>query len=224
MKALEIEIPEGQTYLLGFDTNCPLTAETARAFFAAGYRFVMRYVPRVTHHANDLSAEELTIILDAGLACGVVQHVESESSWSPSAQKGHDFGQFAAQSASACGVPLDTMVYCDLEGVATDTPDAVVIEYCEAWYAQVLAAGFTPGLYVGWHCGLSSAQLYALPFAQYWGAYNLNRDEEPAERGISMKQIAMKAPHGCPDIDADKIHPDALGGLPILCVPDTWPT
>jgi len=223
MKALEIEIPEGQSYLLGFDTNCVVTEAQARAFFRDGYRFAMRYVPRVKRHDNDFSTEELARLLNAGLAVGAVQHVESESSWTPTAAKGQSYGTVAGAYATDIGLPLDTMVYCDLEGVATNVGPALVMDYCAAWHAQVLAAGFTPGLYVGWRCGLSPAQLYALPFTHYWGAYNLNRDEEPADVGISMKQLSARPPEGCPDIDADKIIPDKRGRLPILCVPDEWP-
>jgi len=224
MKAVEIELPVGHTSLLGFDTNCPLTAAQAAKFFVSGFRFAMRYVPRVRRHDNDLSAEEVGLILESGMAVGAVQHVESESSWMPSFQKGQDFGGVAAEQAIACGLLLDTIVCCDLEGVAVGVPHSVVMDYCAEWHAQVLAAGFTPDLYVGWHCGLTPDELASLPFTQYWGAYNLNADQRPSGRGVSMQQHVMQAPHGCPDIDSDTIFPDKLGMMPILCIPDNWPT
>src|SRR5437879_11294103 len=65
------------------------------------------------------------------------------------------------------------------------TPAAQVIDYCNRWHAAVAGAGYVPGLYVGFHCGLDATQLYrALRFSHYWCAYNLNADEMPIVRGL----------------------------------------
>lgn len=217
MKAIEATAP-----LLGFDTNHPIDPASAARFVAAGYRFAVRYLPRVTPHVGDLTKFEVELLLDAGLAVMAVQHVESESSWVPTVEKGNAYGVAAARAAIAAGLPLDVMVWCDLEGVDTSISADQVAGYCSAWYNAVIAYGFTPGLYVGWHSGLTPAQLYALPFSRYWAAYNLNADEQPAVRGVCMQQHACKAPDGCGEIDSNTIHADKLGGLPILCIPDTW--
>ena len=120
------------------------------------------------------------------------------------------------------------MVWCDLEGVTVGTPAAQVIDYCNQWHAAVAAAGYVPGLYVGFRCGLTPAQLYrALRFTHYWGAYNLNSDEAPAVRGLQMKQSspkALDAVAGCAfEFQVDTVRGDALGGHPTLIAREGWP-
>lgn len=207
--------------LRGFDCNCMLTASTARAFVAKGFDFVMRYVPRVRPGPHDLTDREVDTLLTAGLDVGTVQHVENVAAWTPTAGKGTLYGQTAATYARFAGMLPGCIVALDLEGVALDTPAEVTIAYCRNWYAVVKDAGFLPVLYVGWRCGLSPAQLYHnLPFSRYWGAYNLNRDQFPAVRGVCMKQserIATDIPPGVTfGFDVNTIRPDALGGMPVL--------
>ena len=43
-----------------------------------------------------------------------------------------------------------------------------MIDYCEAWYEAVSAAGYIPGLYVGAEGLLNGRQLYDLSFQHYW--------------------------------------------------------
>jgi hypothetical protein len=85
-----------------------------------------------------------------------------------------------------------------------------VIDYCVAWHEQVDAAGFNPGLYVGWQPGLSGHQLYALPFSSYWRAFNLNQDQYPLPRGFQMKQEEEKLAHGV-RYDPDTASADQMG-------------
>jgi hypothetical protein len=99
--------------------------------------------------------------------------------------------------------------------------------YCNRWHAAVAGAGYVPGLYAGWHSGLSPQQLHqALRFTHYWGAYNLNSDEVPAVRGLQMKQSARQPGEAVPGCDfefqVDTIRTDALGGRPILAAPAGW--
>ena len=119
------------------------------------------------------------------------------------------------------------MVWCDLEGVTVGTPAAQVIDYCNQWHAAVAGAGYVPGLYVGFHCGLDATQLYrALRFSHYWGAYNLNADEMPIVRGLQMKQSLCKPPDAVPghtfEFQVDTVRADALGGHPTLVARDGW--
>ncbi|HEV8448598.1 MAG TPA: glycoside hydrolase domain-containing protein [Gemmatimonadaceae bacterium] len=214
---------------LGFDTNTPLDAEGAVAFYEHGYRFAVRYVRRVLARANDLSVAEIQRLHDAGLAVSVVQHVESETSWVPSVDKGAEYGANAAAATGLLGIPQGVVVWCDLEGVARGTPAATTLAHCNAWFEAVAGQGYVPGIYVGWHCGLTPDQLYrGLKFAHFWGAYNLNSDEEPAIRGLQMKQHAAlhkDVPAGLPySIDVDTVRADNLGGLPIVYAPDGWLT
>lgn len=230
MSGRVLPIPAGTR---GFDCNRKLTAVEAQKFFGLGYRFAVRYLPRVTIHAGDLTKDEVDHLFASGLAVMAVQHVESEASWEPTLLKGEGYGRVAGDVAKAVGLAEKTCVWLDLEGVSVDfLPSAperskVIIEYCNAWFKSVAEAGFTPSLYVGWHAGLTAEQLYRdLAFKNYWAAYNLNRDQEPANRGVQMKQgVARKGdvPAGVAiDIDTDMVMADKNGGLPLAFAPDEW--
>ncbi|HEV7991057.1 MAG TPA: glycoside hydrolase domain-containing protein [Gemmatimonadaceae bacterium] len=216
--------PDG---LIGFDTDRALKPSVAAAFFNHGYRFCVRYVRRDKAHPFDLSASEAESILEVGLGLMVVQYVESEESWKPTASKGTSQGTTAGAEADKVGVPAGVTLWCDLEGVAVGTPATDVIEYCNNWHQAVAAAGFVPGLYVGWHAGLSTTQLYrSVRFTHYWGAYNLNADQAPAVRGVQMKQSERRPIDVVPgtkiDFQTDKVRTDALGGRPTLLAPEAW--
>jgi len=211
----------------GFDANETIRPAVAAAFRAHGYRFCVRYVRRDQPHDWDLTPKEATALLDAGLGLMIVQHVESEESWVPTGDKGKAFGNNAASEAGRIGVPPGVMVWCDLEGVAVGTPADHIIEYCNAWHSAVAGAGYLAGLYVGYHAGLNPTQLYrSLRFSHYWGAYNLNQDQEPSVRGLQMKQFERKpgdVPPGVKvDFQTNRVRTDALGGLPNLLGHDGW--
>jgi hypothetical protein len=193
-----------------------------------GFRFCVRYVRRDKPHASALSRPEAESLLKAGLGLMAVQYVESESSWIPTAAKGTANGTIAASEAHNLGLPGGIMVWCDLEGVKVGTPAQAIIDYCNHWHVAVGSAGYVPGLYVGYHAGLTSGQLYrSLRFAQYWGAFNLNVDQYPAVRGLQMKQ-SLRQPGDLPpgvtlDFQVDRVSADALGGRPTLLALDGWP-
>jgi hypothetical protein len=214
-------IPAG---MRGFDCNVPVTYAAARAFVDAGYRFAVRYVPRVVSKPHDLTREEVANLHRAGLAVMPVQHVASETAWTPTAALGARYGITAGATAQTLGIGAGTTVWLDLEGVAPSVGAYDIIGYCNAWWGHVHAIGYQPGLYVGWHAGLTPMQLYrALKFSRYWAAYNLNRDQYPAVRGVCMKQGAGKPPSGIGyPIDTNLVHADALGGLPQAWAPDEW--
>jgi hypothetical protein len=225
--ALDGHVFTGVRGVRGFDADVAITREIAEAFSEHGYRFCVRYVRRQTFHEQDLTADEARVILGAGLAFMAVQHVESESSWTPSVENGEANGSVAASEAKKIGIPSGTTVWCDLEGVATKTSSADVIAYCNAWHQQMASAGFVPGLYVGWHCGLSPTQLYRnLRFTHYWAAYNLNADQYPLTRGVQMRQTAARPIDRVPEFSfgfqTDTIVGDKLGGLPTLIGPASW--
>ncbi len=212
----------------GFDTAETVTAGAAAAFHKKGYRFCVRYVRRDKPHRSALSRIEAKSLLNAGLGLMAVQYVESDSSWNPTAAKGSRNGEIAASEAGMLELPWGVTVWCDLEGVAVGTPAQRVIDYCNRWHAAVSRAGYVPGLYVGYHAGLTRMQLYrALRFTHYWGAYNLNADQYPAVRGLQMKQSQRKAGDSPPvhglDFQVDKVRADALGGRPTLLALDGWP-
>src|SRR4051794_3876483 len=193
--------PDG---LLGFDTNSTMKPAVAAAFFNHGYRFCVRYVRRDKSHPHDLTAVEAEGILEVGLGLMIVQHVESEDAWKPTANKGATQGTIAGAEADKAGMPSGVTLWCDLEGVAVGTPATDVIEYCNQWHQAVAAAGFVPGLYVGWHSGVTATQLYrSVRFTHYWGAYNLNADQAPAVRGLQMKQSERRPTDAVPGTKID---------------------
>ena len=212
----------------GFDTAETVTASAAAAFRRSGYRFCVRYVRRDKPHASALSITEARNLLGVGIGLMLVQYVESDTAWNPSAVKGTRNGAIAAAEAVKLGVPWGVTIWCDLEGVAPRTPSQRVIEYCNRWHAEVSRAGFIPGVYVGYRAGLSPTQLYrALRFAHYWGAYNLDVDRYPTVRGLQMKQAQSDrtdAPIGAGiGFQVDRVRTDALGGRPTLLAPEGWP-
>ena len=54
------------------------------------------------------------------------------------------------------------------EGVGNSVAPQDVIDYCQAWYTAVNAAGFVPGIYVGYGSKLTGQQLFDLSFQHYW--------------------------------------------------------
>lgn len=188
----------------------------------------MRYVRRDKPHASGLNVTEAKSLLDAGLGLMLVQYVESESAWIPTARKGATNGRVAAAEAEKLGVPWGVTIWCDLEGVKVGTPRQQVIDYCNRWHGAVAGAGYVPGLYVGYHPGLNSTQLYLkLRFAHYWAAYNLNADQFPAVRGVQMKQSLRRPVDKTSgvqlDFQVDRVSADKLGGRPTLLALEGWP-
>lgn len=218
-----IEVPNETR---GIDLNRHLTYEDCRHFMKKGYRFALRYVPRLKAAAHDITKAEFQTILQAGMGFMIVQHVEVEG-WVPSAQKGDAYGKTAAECALQIGYPLGAMVWLDLEGVDKDVASSITISYCKNWYKRVAAVGYTPGLYVGFMPGISAEDLYwKLPFEHYWGAYNV--DNYPVIRGFQMMQETNKKLQVQPpgwawnEIDLNIVERDHKGGLPLVCAPDEW--
>jgi hypothetical protein len=177
--------------LSGFDVNQVLTADQALGFKNAGYDFCIRYVPRTSSlAAGNLSNAEALAILGAGLALMPVQHV-AEPGWQPTTNLGTAYGNFAATyAAQVVNLPPGMNVWCDLEEVATGATAADVIAYCQAWYAAVHAAGYVPGLYVGYGTGMTPDQLYNdTSFQHYWQAYN---GGQVTTRGFQLLQKTEK--------------------------------
>jgi hypothetical protein len=219
-------IPSG---IRGFDCNFPLSFEQSASMVKHGYRFVLRYVPRVIQAVQDLTPGEVGRILDAGLAVMPVQHVEKEG-WVPSPAKGKSYGARAALSAGLCGIALGTSVWLDLEGVYLGADPEIVIGYCNTWFDEVQGAGYLPGIYVGWRAILTPDQLYRrLKFTRYWSAYNLDTDLFPAVTGVCMKQGEAQPidyPSGWSakraQIDTNIVTGDAKDRFPMVMAPDGW--
>lgn len=203
--------------LKGFDTNTIVTAEVAQQFKAQGYSFCARYLSRGTSQgSNDLSSAEAATILTAGLALIAVQHVAA-AGWVPSASLGTTNGTNAANNAISVGLPIGMNIWCDLEGVDTGTASSVVIDYCQAWYKAVAAAGYVPGLYVGANCVLTGQKLYSnLSYQHYWKS--MSNVPMVATRGYQLVQGAETTVNGI-GIDSDTTQNDNLGGTVIWLAP-----
>ncbi|MGT2503562.1 DUF1906 domain-containing protein [Bradyrhizobium guangxiense] len=211
-----LRVEPAEAGMHGVDANTKLTATTAKALKDAGFKFAIRYLSRKAKPpAKDLTADELDIILDAGLAVMAVQHV-APSGWTPSDTLGVECGGNAAAHARAVGLPEKSSVWLDLEGIAEGTPASAVIAYCNAWFKEVESAGYTTGVYVGANCILSADQLYLnLKTKHYWKSGS-NVPDIP-HRGYCMVQhIIPDDKIGGVAIDRNVTLVDALGSAPML--------
>jgi hypothetical protein len=171
----------------GFDANAVVDAAQAQAFLAAGFQFALRYVGRTEMASHDLTTAEAETLLSAGLALMPVQHVLG-GEWMPTGALGAEYGVNAAAFSQQIGFPPGVNVWLDLESVSTQAAASDVVAYCTSWYTAVSAAGYVPGVYIGWQPGLSGTQLYDLPFQHYWAAYNVDGVSTPHPRGYQLVQ------------------------------------
>jgi Domain of unknown function (DUF1906) len=205
--------------LHGFDADTVITADFARQLKQAGYAFCARYLSLdSSQDPGDLSNDEATGILDAGLALIAVQHV-MESPWSPTSALGTTNGTNAAGNAGSIGLPKGMNLWCDLEGVAEEASAQDVIAYCESWFDAVNESGYVPGLYVGANCALDGDQLYDLSFQHYWKS--MSDVPEIPIRGYQLVQLAETTvqlrvdatpPVQSIGIDTDTTQTDMQGG------------
>jgi hypothetical protein len=193
----------------GFDCNTTLTASLARAFYEQGYKFCFRYLSCETESAHDLTELEATDILNSGLAVMPVQHVRRQG-WSPDQNLGQLDGQNAAQNAQLVGFPAGVGVWCDLEGLNRAAQVQDVIDYCEAWYEALRAAGYVPGLYVGARALLTGQQLADLSFQHYWRSQS--RVPEIPNRGYQLVQLFPSIEINGVNVDIDIAQADKKGG------------
>jgi hypothetical protein len=136
--------------LVGFDTDTSLSSETVKKFTNDGYKFCIRYVSIGPQELpRDLTYDEAKTILEAGLALMPVQHVRFRG-WMPGESLGRTDGGNTARHMQAIGFPQGVNSWCDLEGVSPSASPQDIIAYCDAWHDAVSAAGYIPGLYVGW--------------------------------------------------------------------------
>ncbi|MDB5710426.1 MAG: hypothetical protein JWL96_2496 [Sphingomonas bacterium] len=202
----------------GFDCNTPLTTSTAKAFRDAGFAFAVRYVPRtsVTDPQNaqgNITRGEAEIILNAGLALMIVQHVPA-SPWDPTGQLGMNYGNYAVLNCTAIGLPYGVNVFLDLEGVRAGTNAENVLDYAGTWAQAVADGGYVPGIYIGASCGLSASQIVTLPFKQFWRSGSSSTPKIGAP-GYSMQQtISSSLVLSGVAYDSDVITTDQSGGTP----------
>ena len=203
----------------GVDTNAKLTAATAKALASntmtvpghapAPVAFVWRYVFFGSPRPGDIDKAERDIILAAGLALLLVQHVRNPG-WVASGDTGEADGRVAAANAIKADYPagVGLSLAMDLEGVRNSGQP--VFEHCKRWGQAVRDGGFSPVLYVGYAAGLTPAQLYQIPtIDRYWSDYGPRAVDR---RGFCCKQYAQQTSTAGFFIDPDHAFPDALGG------------
>jgi hypothetical protein len=193
----------------GFDSDTIITSTVAQQFYGGGYKFCLRYLSLASQSSQDLTTQEATDILNAGLALMPVQHVRKPG-WSPNAPLGQQDGQNAVSNAQDVGFPAGVNVWCDLEGVGNSVAPQDVIDYCQAWYTAVNAAGFVPGIYVGYGSKLTGQQLFDLSFQHYWRS----QSTVPTipERGYQLIQFLPSTTAFGIAIDLDITQTDGKGG------------
>ena len=196
--------------VLGFDSDTVVTAAVAQQFYAAGYKFCLRYLSLGGQESpQDLSSQEATDILNSGLALTPVQHVR-KAGWLPNGVLGQQYGEDAAANAESVGFPAGINVWCDLEGAGSTASAQDVIDYCTAWSAAVEDAGYVPGLYVGYAAILTGQQLYSLPFQHYWKSQS--RVPDVPTRGYALIQLFPSVIANGIAIDVDFARNDDEGG------------
>jgi hypothetical protein len=211
-------IAVGTPGAIGFDSDTVIAPAIALQLRSAGFAFAIRYLSRtMPQNTGDLSAGEVQVILDAGLALMAVQHVQ-KAGWTPSARRGTAYGGAAVANAVECGLLPGIALWLDLEGVGPWVTAAQTIAYCNAWHDQVVGGGFVSGIYVGANQPLSAEQLYReLLVEHYWKS--ASTVPEIAERGYQMVQSLMPNPVSGFGLDRDVVMGDAMGGLPIWMAP-----
>ena len=152
----------------GLDTESVVSASAAQQMAAAGETFVIRYVSlQDVEQPGDLTRLEVVGIMEAGLAIMPVQHAEAPG-WIPSGTLGAQDGRSAAIHATETGFACGVNVWLDLDAVSPGTDAQSISAYVNSWAAEVSAAGFVPGLYVGANSGLDAEQLAALNVEHFW--------------------------------------------------------
>ena len=136
--------------------------------------------------------------------------------WTPSTSLGTEYGTNAAANAASIGLKQGMNIWCDLEGIASNTSSSVVIDYCQAWYSAVHASGYIPGLYVGANCILTGEQLYDLSFQHYWKS--LSDVPMVSTRGYQLVQSDGGTVNGIA-IDIDVTQADNEGGSVLWLFP-----
>lgn len=168
--------------------------------------------------AWDWDADELDLVLSAGLGAGFVQRCRRR--WTPTEQLGRSTGQAAVAAlqelgAPYGGLPRGTQCWLDVEGGHGRNP-AGEIAYGEAWAAELLAAGDQAGLYVGAGSCLTGQQIGALRgITAYWDSLSDVARQTPLPRRWCMEQVRQIEIGGV-QFDLNIAGQDTLGGRPLF--------
>jgi hypothetical protein len=191
------------------------TEAAAAAMRAEGVACLVGYLGAMT-------CARLVMLLDAGIAFMPVTY---------GLDPRHYSGPASVAQAKKLGLPPDTSVWLDLEGMpAFRTDPATLIEAANAWATAIEEAGWMPCLYVGVPQPLTSDELYGLRHVRYWHGQGDIRDREnrPAAPacGWTLRQKWPSLKRGGVLVDDNTLQPDLLGRVPnwvIAAEEDTQP-
>ena len=106
---------------LACDCATKLTATTAKTLYDNGYRYVGRYLTKVTGGLDkDITVEEAQIILDAGLNFFPIYQTVGTKEEYFTAEQGASDANAAIEAARKLGVPNGTVIYFAVDFDATD--------------------------------------------------------------------------------------------------------
>ncbi len=128
----------------GIDCATPLTAKTARALFAEGYRFAARYLVPAAYAWKRLTIEEARAITEAGMQIVSVFETAANrpAGGTPS---GKADGAAAYREAGAIGQPPGTAIYFAVDYDARPGDYDEIEAYLKAAEAEI--RGYTLGVY-----------------------------------------------------------------------------
>jgi hypothetical protein len=135
----------------------PTSAAQAKALVTEdGVDVILRY--------EDMGADELAWLLDAGLLVGLVI-TSPPPGYQPSASLGQSKYQAAVEHFVGLDVPETISMIADFETMGGESTDRIA--YANAAAAVIASARFDPAGYIGSGVGLTSAELFALAVNRY---------------------------------------------------------
>ena len=213
MSQIQGKVVQAPAGIIGFDTADVLNAVSARDYFNRGFRFCVRYVGREKGGSSyvDINQAEAQAIVDAGLALTVAQH-PLDPGWVPTAQMGHDFGNYAALAVGQAGLLPGMNLWLDLEGVRDGVSSDDVIAYCNAWFSEVENLGFASGIYIGAAPGLTADQLYwDIKTKHYWKSGSGASAGVPDNIPLRGYQLVQRITNPNAPSDSNVTQTDAFG-------------
>lgn len=202
------------------DTDWKIGPGTARGLWLAGVRTLIRYVGYGPPGPGDIDAVELELELGIGFTVVLVQHPRKPANNVLSSDTGASDAAWAIRNAIAAGydpakVPVSVhapSLIADLEGVRN--PGAGVVGFATRWAIDTSAARFRPVKYLGYDCGLTSADCDALPgdpeFFCDAGPYS--ERPRPA-KGYALKQHPQTTIAGVGVDEDDVLRANAIYGV-----------
>ena len=163
------------------DAVTPLDEHSGGVLKSAGIDAVVQYAPT-------MNKTRLASILSTGLALMLIGgYADKPDAWSPNAGLGRSEGQASVLRAKSCEYFPGAVLWCDIETPNPGAHAQDILDYGNAWAAEVGAAGYLPGVYIGAGVRLTPSQLYSMRFVRYWRAGSMGVPEPTC--GWSMIQL-----------------------------------